>query len=109
MSEENNETRTIKMFRARNYIIFAIETLLIIGYGITIHTYNVFRGAFEASIAVNQVEDSVIQYSLIQQLINNDMAGTLITSVFFVMIVMVILPFIYDLFLIAFKAAKPEF
>lgn len=44
--------------------------------------YNVFRASYEARLAVKQVDDSVVGYSLIQQLITNNAVYQILLWIF---------------------------
>ena len=52
-------------------------------------TYNVFRASYEAGLAVKQVDDSVVSYSLIQQLITNNAVHQIIVWVFILCILLI--------------------
>lgn len=46
------------------------------------NVYGVFRTSFEASMAVKQVEDSVVTYSLVQQMLKTNVVSSTLMIVF---------------------------
>ena len=51
--------------------------------------YSVFRTSFEASMAVKQVEDSVVTYSLVQQMLSTNVVASTLALVFFVSMLLI--------------------
>lgn len=60
--------------------------------------YGVFRTSFEASMAVKQVEDSVVTYSLVQQLLTTNVVGNTLLMVFVLSMLLIWGTFLTKLF-----------
>lgn len=61
--------------------VIATVLLAVVCYQLN-NVYNVFRASYEAKLAVKQVDDSVVDYSLIQQLITNNAVHQILLWIF---------------------------
>lgn len=78
--------KTRKEIKGR--IIFAV--ILAIAWGGVLRAYDVVEAPFLASIAKDQLNDSVIEYSVIQELMKGGHGQSIINFVFVILILLVV-------------------
>ena len=66
-----------------------VSVLMAVLFYATNSAYGVFRTSFEASMAVKQVEDSVVTYSLVQQMLSTNVVSSTLLIVFVVTMLLV--------------------
>lgn len=68
--------------------------VLIVLWRVFSNTYKTFTASFEAGIAPAQVNDSILQYSLIQKIMYGDLFPFLINLSFLVLIILCLWPIV---------------
>ena len=87
----------IELARKHYRIIILIVITLVLCF-LSLSVYDIFSSSFEASIAANQLNDSISEYSIIQKIIIGDAIPILITVFWTVIIFILSMPLIEDVF-----------
>lgn len=89
-------SRKKKSFMARHKIGWIGVGTFVVLWIITSNIYSTFRASFEASVAVNQLKDSIIQYSIVQKVLYGNLGPNIINGIFFVLIILCLIPTVKD-------------
>jgi len=74
----------------------AAAVFVIVWYVVS-DVYRMFSAAFEASVATNQVNDSIVEYSMVQKIVVWGMFPTTINVIFLVILLFCLYPTVHDL------------
>lgn len=83
---ENRKRNEVKEPKFVPRTIFSV--IFVVIAIIALKVYSVFRASLEAQIAVGQLNDSVVEYSFIQQLIVRDAFDSLVVGIFILVIIL---------------------
>jgi hypothetical protein len=92
-----NEEKTEKLFWGRHKVGLIASVIFFVLWFIALNVYGTFQPSVEASMATAQVNDSIVQYSLIHKLLYDNLAEKLITLVFLIPAMLCSIPAVKDL------------
>lgn len=86
-----------KSFAAKHWLGWVMSVASLVLGLIVSKVYMVFRAPFEATVAVNQVNDSIADFVVHQQMTYNNLVGNVIFGVTAVLVVLFLVPTIRGL------------
>jgi hypothetical protein len=91
------EEMIAKSFWARHKVGLIFSLISLVLWLISLSVYGTFQPSIEANLATAQVNDSIVQYSLIHKLLYDNLAEKIISLVFGIPTLVCLIPAVKDL------------